>query len=378
MNDQNHRDPRKHPVVRRLSVPDVRLLDVAIIVGLGAVALGVRAGRHDVGLGGGVLLGIVGLTAVITVRHLQREHARRPGTRERPPRSAPQATAPVPAAEPAPARSREAAEPVRCSEALDALAKQLRAATSGNSRRDQAMIETLDRFVEGHGGETVNHMFRVGEMARELALLAGLPPAEAELLRQAAPLHDLGQAGIPAVILNKPGRFTAREFALMKKHTTVGHRILAQSDRPVLQAAATIALQHHERWDGLGYPQRLQGEDIHVHGRIVSLVDAFDAMFCRRSHRRELTLEQALGIIRTQRAHHFDPRLHDLFMENLQVFTEIVARHTDAPPAGAEVAPAAAPPLPHSALPSAATPDPLRRRVPVGAGTGGASSRRGS
>jgi HD-GYP domain-containing protein (c-di-GMP phosphodiesterase class II) len=358
MNDRNVRYRRRRTTARRAVVPDMQLLGVAIVIGLGAVALGHRAGRDVVALGGGVLLGVAGLAAVLAVRRLQRELARRPDTGERAHRIAPAASlAPrVPEAPQAPTPARDTVEPAGFSEAIGALAAQLRSTTSGNPRRDQVMIETLDRFLESHGGETANHTFRVGEMARELALLAGLPAQEAELLRQAAPLHDLGQAGIPAAILDKPGRFTAREFALMKKHTTVGHRILSQSDRPELRAAAIIALQHHERWDGLGYPQRLQGEDIHLHGRIVSLVDAFDAMFCRRSYRKELTLEQALGIIRTQRAHHFDPRLHDLFMENLPVFTDIVKRYADAPPA--ETAPKPAPSLP-------------RRRVPVGAGAGG-------
>jgi HD-GYP domain-containing protein (c-di-GMP phosphodiesterase class II) len=312
-----------------------------------------------------VLLGIAALTAVVAVRRFQRELARGPGAGDRPHRSAPRASAP----------SRDIAGPARCEDVTTALVAELRSSTTGNPRRDRAIIEILDRFVAGHGGETAQHHFRVGEMARELALMAGLPPEEAELLRRAAPLHDVGQASIPAAILNKPGRFMARESALMKRHATVGHHILSQSSRPIFRAAATIALQHHERWDGMGYPQGLKGEDIHLHGRIVGLVDTLDAMFSRRSYRKALNLEQALGIIRSQRGHHYDPRLVDLLTDNLQVFMDIIVRHADAPPA--EGAATSAPPRPRGA--PAPEPDSARRRarVPVGAGAGDAASRHG-
>jgi HD-GYP domain-containing protein (c-di-GMP phosphodiesterase class II) len=302
------------------------LLGAATLIGLGAAAWGQFTGSAVPELGGVALLGLTGLAAVMNLRRPWVLPAVRPGPDGR--GAASRAGPPT-----APGAR---AEPDDLGAAIDALAAQLRSSAADGALPDRALARILDRFVAGHACETANHTLRVGEMARTLALLAGLPPAEAEMLKRAAPLHDVGQAGIPAAILNKPGKFSAREFALVQKHTTLGHRILSRSDRPLLKAAATIALQHHERWDGMGYPQRLQGEDIHIHARIVGLVDSLDAMFSRRSYRSELTTEHALGIIRSQRGHHFDPRLVDLVMANFEAFAEIGARYADEPaPAGA-------------------------------------------
>jgi len=215
---------------------------------------------------------------------------------------------------------------------INALAAHLKSTRTRTEAREQIVIDTMGQIIEGRSHETANHMARVGAMSYELAVLAGLPADEAEMLRVAAPLHDLGKVGIPDAILNKPGKYTPREYAVMKAHANLGHRILARSERPMLKAAAVIALTHHERWDGLGYPRQLKGEDIPIAGRIVGLIDVFDAMFSHRRYRRAMPMGKALGIIKTQRGHHFDPRLTDLFLAHLPRFQEILDQYRDAEP----------------------------------------------
>jgi HD-GYP domain-containing protein (c-di-GMP phosphodiesterase class II) len=225
------------------------------------------------------------------------------------------------------------AEAQRLAESVNALAKQWLETTARADARELALVNTLSHVAEGRSPASTSHVTRIGLMSRALARLAGLPDQEAELLRQAAPLHDIGKAGVPEAILAKQGSYTPREREAMKAHAELGHRILAGSPRPELRAAAVIALTHHERWDGLGYPRGLAGEDIPLHGRIVGLVDAFDAMFCERTYRRAMSRDHGLGIIRSQRGHHFDPRLVDLLLENLPVFFGIVEEHMDRRPA---------------------------------------------
>ena len=193
------------------------------------------------------------------------------------------------------------------------------------------IIHTLGEVVEGRSSETANHTIRVGELSYELALLAGLSRDEAELLRAAAPMHDVGKIGIPDSILNKPGKLTDFEYRMMQAHPEIGYRILNKSERPLIKAAAIIAHQHHERWDGKGYPRGIAGVDIHPFGRIVALADVFDALFSDRVYRKAMPLEKVLGIIQEGRGSHFEARLVDLFMENLKIFLGIIERYQDAP-----------------------------------------------
>lgn len=191
------------------------------------------------------------------------------------------------------------------------------------------IIITLGQVVESRSSETANHTLRVGDMSYQLALLAGLPKQEAELIRVASPMHDVGKIGIPDKILNKPGKLTDDEYAVMKMHATIGYSIMNKSDRSVFKAAAIIAHQHHERWDGKGYPRRLKGEEIHIYGRIVGLVDVFDAIFSDRIYRKAMPLEKALNIMREESGHHFDPHLSQLFLDNLSRFLAISERYED-------------------------------------------------
>ena len=165
---------------------------------------------------------------------------------------------------------------------------------------EEAKLEILNRLAraaEFRDDATGEHTRRVGETAAALAGALGLPAAEVELIGRAAPLHDVGKIGIPDAILLKPGRLTIEEFEVMKTHTTIGAEILAGSRFPLLQLAQEIALTHHERWDGAGYPRGLKGEAIPLVGRVVAVADAFDAMTHDRPYRKALSTPEAWEIL---------------------------------------------------------------------------------
>ena len=151
----------------------------------------------------------------------------------------------------------------------------------------------------------------------------GLPQSQVELIREAAPLHDIGKIGVPDRILLKPGKLTDAEFDHMKKHTEIGARILAGSDVPLLQMSERIALCHHEKWDGTGYPRGLHAEEIPIEGRIVALADVFDALTSKRCYKPAFTVEKALEIIREGQGKHFDPRCVEAFLSALGEVLEI-------------------------------------------------------
>lgn len=191
------------------------------------------------------------------------------------------------------------------------------------------LIDRLGEVMETRSAETGHHVLRVGEFSRLLGQLIGLPEAECDLLRLAAPLHDLGKVGIPDALLNKPGRLTPEEFEAMKAHAAIGHRVLKGSRHASLQAAAVIAHQHHEWWDGSGYPQGLRGEGIHVYGRIVALADVFDALLHARCYKEGWDIGRVLDHVRAQRGTHFDPRLVDLLCGHVDAFLAILRARPD-------------------------------------------------
>ena len=148
-------------------------------------------------------------------------------------------------------------------------------------------------------------------------------------MRQAAPLHDIGKIGVPDRVLNKPGKLDQDEWEIMKNHAQIGYQLLHKSDKRVLQLAATISNQHHEKWDGSGYPSGLKQEEIHIAGRIVGLADVLDALVSRRCYKEAWTFEDAIVHVSEQRGKHFDPRLVDLLLERLDEVKVIYQKYPD-------------------------------------------------
>jgi HD-GYP domain-containing protein (c-di-GMP phosphodiesterase class II) len=178
-------------------------------------------------------------------------------------------------------------------------------------------VRRLSMAVEFRDEDTGAHIERIGRFSTLLAEQAGLDGELCERLGYAAPLHDVGKVAIPDAILLKPGPLTAEERAIVETHAEEGHRLLRGSSSSILDMAATIALSHHEKWDGSGYPRGLAGEAIPIEGRIVAIADVFDALTSDRVYRSAYTLEQAVELLREQRARHFDPVLLDTFLELL-------------------------------------------------------------
>jgi PAS domain S-box-containing protein len=209
--------------------------------------------------------------------------------------------------------------------ANDALEIRVRARTSdlrqAIAELDAAQVETvhrLSRAVEFRDEDTGAHISRISSLAARTARSAGLAPERCELIERSSPLHDVGKVAIPDKVLLKPGPLTPTERSVMETHSEIGHRLLRDSDSAVLQLAATIALTHHERYDGSGYPHGLTGEDIPVEGRIVAIADVFDALTSDRVYRPAMTVDQALRILRDGRGAHFDPALLDVFLADVQ------------------------------------------------------------
>jgi putative two-component system response regulator len=176
------------------------------------------------------------------------------------------------------------------------------------------ILERLARAAEYRDDTTGQHIIRVGRLSEQVGRVLGLNEERLFELRHAAPLHDVGKIGVPDAILRKPAPLTREEWAVMRQHTEIGARILEGCAYPVIQMARTIALTHHERWDGKGYPQGLGGEEIPLWGRIVAVVDAYDAMTNDRPYRPALSQEQAVEILRAERGKQFDPLIVDAFL----------------------------------------------------------------
>ncbi len=184
-------------------------------------------------------------------------------------------------------------------------------------RSQQRTIERLALAAEFRDSDTANHTERVSRYCALLGRLAGLDQRRCELLRLGSMLHDIGKLGVPDTILLKPGPLTPEERVEMQRHTEYGYHILAGGDDELLDIAATVALTHHERWDGGGYPHRLSGTDIPLEGRIAAVADVFDAVTSDRVYRPAMALEPAITLLRDGRGAHFDPSLLDVFLEAL-------------------------------------------------------------
>ena len=185
------------------------------------------------------------------------------------------------------------------------------------------VVFTMGAIGESRSKETGNHVKRVAEYSKILALAYGLPEKEAELLKQASPMHDIGKIAIPDAVLNKPGRFNAQERTIMDTHAELGYEMTNNSDRPLLKAASIVSYQHHEKWDGTGYPNKISGEDIHIYGRITAVADIFDALGSDRVYKRAWSDEKILNLFREEKGKQFDPALVDIFFDNLDKIYEI-------------------------------------------------------
>lgn len=195
--------------------------------------------------------------------------------------------------------------------------------------RDEDLIQRLSLALSVRDEETGSHIRRVGEYSALLADWSGVGTWGPGELRLASAMHDVGKIGIPDAILQKPGFLTAAERKVMERHTILGHRLLAGSSSQVLSLGASIALTHHERWDGGGYPAGLRGETIPVEGRVVAIADVFDALSSDRVYRPALPIDQAVEMMRQQGKRQFDPDLLDVFVSYLDEVIVVREQHAD-------------------------------------------------
>lgn len=194
------------------------------------------------------------------------------------------------------------------------------------------IIQRLGRAAEYKDNETGMHVLRMSHFAHALAMAIGCPQAWADDLLHAAPMHDVGKIGIPDAVLLKPGPLSDSEWQIMRQHPTIGAEIIGEHDSPILQMARSIALTHHEKWDGSGYPQGLHGEDIPLAARIVAITDVFDALTSARPYKRAWSVDEAMAHIQQQAGKHFDPALVPVFISLRQQLEAIRTRWKDEVP----------------------------------------------
>ncbi len=185
------------------------------------------------------------------------------------------------------------------------------------------VIFTMGAIGESRSKETGNHVKRVAEYSKLFALHYGLSLKEAEMLKQASPMHDIGKVAIPDSILNKPGSFNPNERIIMDTHAQLGYEMLKHSNRILLKTASIVAYEHHEKYNGKGYPQGLKGEKIHIYGRITAIADVFDALGSDRVYKKAWSDEKIFNLFKEERGEHFDPKLVDIFFTYLDDFLNI-------------------------------------------------------
>ncbi|NMT62309.1 HD domain-containing phosphohydrolase [Marinobacter orientalis] len=191
------------------------------------------------------------------------------------------------------------------------------------------IIRRLGHAAEYRDEETGNHIIRMSKMCVLLAQKLGWPECRCDLILNASPMHDIGKIGIPDAILLKPGKLEPEEWETMKMHAEIGARLLEGNDSELLTMAREIAISHHEKWDGSGYPAGLSGTDIPLSGRIAAIADVFDALTSERPYKHAWKLEDAIALIRDNRGRHFDPELVDLFLADVDSFVRIKNAYRD-------------------------------------------------
>ncbi len=207
--------------------------------------------------------------------------------------------------------------------------KEIRTLNNSLEETQGEIVERLGTLGEYRSKETGAHVRRVGLYSKLLAELSGLDKTISNLIEDAAPLHDIGKVGIPDSILNKPGNLTDDEYEMMKKHTLFGQSILNGSDKPLIQLASEIAGGHHEKYDGSGYPLGLEGENIPLSARIVSIADVFDALISKRVYKESWSHDETKNYFITQKNKHFDPLLTELFLEHYEHFVRLYKSNPD-------------------------------------------------
>tara|TARA_R110001583_G_scaffold21832_2_gene82583 strand:+ start:202 stop:1266 length:1065 start_codon:yes stop_codon:yes gene_type:complete len=211
----------------------------------------------------------------------------------------------------------------------DWLAQQVHLATEQILQREQETILKLAKAGEYRDEETGNHVIRMAKYSKEIAKELGLDELECDDLEHAAQMHDIGKIGIPDRILLKEGKFDKDEWAIMQTHTTIGYEILSGSQSKYMQMGAIIALNHHERFDGSGYPNKLIGLDIPLIARIVSVADVFDALISVRPYKKAWPTQDAINFLKENSGTQFDPVCVDAFCERLDKITQIQLKYSD-------------------------------------------------
>ena len=206
------------------------------------------------------------------------------------------------------------------------LHKKVEEATQALRESEYEALEVLSDAAEYKDPETASHIARVSHYSRLIAEKYGLDEKEQNIIYYAAPLHDIGKIGIPDSILLKPGRLTPEEFEKMKEHSKIGAEILSAKKNEFLQAGHVIALHHHEKYDGSGYPDGLKGEEISLYGRIVAIADVFDALTSERPYKKAWSFEDAVALLEREKNKHFDAKLVDLFLGSLDEVRAIYRR----------------------------------------------------
>ena len=191
------------------------------------------------------------------------------------------------------------------------------------------IIQRLGRAAEYKDNETGLHVIRMSYYARILGLAVGMSEEDADMLMNAAPMHDIGKIGVPDNILKKPGKLDPGEFKIMETHCEIGAKIIGDDDSELLQLAKIVALTHHEKWNGKGYPNRLSGEDIPRVGRIVAIADVFDALTSKRPYKEAWPVDDAISWIQNSAGKHFDPQLVPIFVNALPEILEVKMEHDE-------------------------------------------------
>jgi response regulator RpfG family c-di-GMP phosphodiesterase len=190
------------------------------------------------------------------------------------------------------------------------------------SETQNEIIITFGDVIEKHFDDTNTHVLRISNMMYEFALVNNFSYQESEMIKVASTMHDIGKIAIPDAILKKPGKLNRDEFEVIKTHTVIGHQILSKSKLDILKLASEIALYHHEKYDGTGYPELKSGKAIPIYARMMAIIDVFDAITHKRCYKDAQSEEEALEFLKTNRGSHFDPILIDVFLENYERITK--------------------------------------------------------